>query len=551
LEVITRLNLMPRRSPVPFLLTTLFVGILSLAPGAASQTNSDHFDLHGKVINSVTGEPISGALVQLSYQQVQFTQSDGSFAFTNLPRGPFALQTKKPGFFNDVELGRGNPWMSPETAMQGDVIVKLTPEGIIFGQLKNENGEPVEGAPVKLQRWQTANGRRQLEFVGQTTTSDEGTFRFAELTPGNYFLSFAPPDRGIRIANELRRKKQDDQGYGSQFYPGTPDISAATALPVRPGSQLHIIQTISRQRLFEIAGVVRGAGPQSRFDLSLVDWLGELIPLNVHLNPNTGEFQITGIPAGSYLLSATFFPPRNDPPASNPAPLTARLPVEVNTDLSGLVLSLAPAIQAVVQLLDEIQPDATTNNFHQVTLSMISQDFSRNGPSITVPQSPDAPSMPSRFENLPPGTYSVQAFPNGSGYVAALRCGSVDLLRDDLTIVPGSPPPPIEVTLRGDSAQLTAALQDTSKSGTFVVYSPEYPRRSVLMPAAHGATSASIPNLPPGTYQVFALNDASELEFHSPAAVEQYLKRATTVTLQSGDNANIRVELQQSQEPQP
>ena len=532
-------------------LTTFFVVSLLFAPFAVSQTSSDHFDLHGKVINAVTGEPISGALVQLSAQQVQFTQSDGSFGFANLPRGPFAVQTKKPGFFSDSELGRANPWMSSETAMQSDVIVKLNPEGIIFGQLKNDNGDPIEGASVKLQRWQVESGHRQLRSLAQTSTSDEGNFRLAELTPGKYYLSFAPPDRGARIVNELRRKKHDDQGYGSQFYPGTPDIAAASALQVRPGSQLHIAQVLSRQRLFEIAGVVRGAGPQSRFDFSLVNSLGEPVPLNVHLNPNTGEFQITGIPAGSYLLSATIFPPGNDSPADNPPPLTARLPVHVSTDLSGLVLSLAPAIQAVVQLRDEIQPDAISNNFHQVFINLLPKEFSQNGPSIAVPQSPGAPSFPSRFENLAPGTYSVLAFPNGSGYISELRCGSVDLLRDDLTIAPGSPPPPIEVTLRGDTAQLTATLMDASKPATFVIYSQEYPRRSLLMSIAYGATSASIQNLPPGTYQVFALNDASELEFHNPAAVEPYLKRATTVTLQPGDNTSIRVELQQLQEPLP
>jgi hypothetical protein len=81
---------------------------------------------------------------------------------------------------------------------------------------KSSNGDPVESAPVKLHRWQTANGRRQLEVVGQTTTSDEGNFRLAELTPGNYFLSFAftlsptprgvPDLRGTEIGGGLRRR---------------------------------------------------------------------------------------------------------------------------------------------------------------------------------------------------------------------------------------------------------------------------------------------------------------------------------------------------------
>jgi hypothetical protein len=538
---------MPRRFTLLLSLSALFVLALSIAPRAISQTSSDHFDLRGKVINSVTGEPISGARVQLSYQQVQFTQSDGSFVFTDLPRGQVAVQAKKPGFFNEYELGRAAPWMSSEIAAQGDLIVKLTPEGIIFGELRNENDEPIEGATVKLQRWLVQNGRRQLRSLAQIITNDEGNFRLAELTPGSYYLSFMLPDRGTQTVGEMRGKKQEDVGYGSQFYPGTSDIAAATTLQIRPGGPVHISQTFRPQHLFEIAGVVRGAGLQSAFDFSLVNSFGESIPLNVRRNPSTNEFQLSGIPAGSYLLSVIFFLPGNDPPITIPAPLTASLPIHLISDLRGLQLTLAPAIQALVQLRDEIQPDASSNNFHPVSLTLIPREFSHDQ-SINVPASPDAPSAPSRFENLAPGTYSVQAMPLGFGYVSELRCGSLDLLREDLTIAPGTSPPPIEVTLRGDSAQLTAALMDAGKSGMLVIYSQEYPRRSLLASFARG-TPVSIPNLPPGTYQVFALNEASELEFHNPAAVEPYLKSATTVTLQPGDHANIRVELQQTQEP--
>src|SRR5258708_553941 len=83
------------------------------APCLAAQTASDRFDLHGKVINVATGEPVSGALVQVS-GEFQFSQSDGSFVFTNLPRGQFTVMPRKPGFFNDVELG---PWAHGGTAM--------------------------------------------------------------------------------------------------------------------------------------------------------------------------------------------------------------------------------------------------------------------------------------------------------------------------------------------------------------------------------------------------------------------------------------------------
>src|ERR1700751_861280 len=87
-------------------LVTLFVMALCFPPCAITQSASDRFDLRGKVINSVTGEPVNGALVQLSASETQFSQSDGSFVFSNLPRAQLSLVARKPGFFNEQDLGR-------------------------------------------------------------------------------------------------------------------------------------------------------------------------------------------------------------------------------------------------------------------------------------------------------------------------------------------------------------------------------------------------------------------------------------------------------------
>src|SRR5260370_1375956 len=116
-------------------LITLFALYLLFPPCASTQTPSDRFELRGKVINAASGDPVSGALVQLPGQETQFSQSDGSFVFTNLPRAQLAVIVRKPGFFNDQELGRWGPAMFPQIAVPTatDVIIKLTPEGIIFG----------------------------------------------------------------------------------------------------------------------------------------------------------------------------------------------------------------------------------------------------------------------------------------------------------------------------------------------------------------------------------------------------------------------------------
>ena len=537
------------RLHAPVLLNTFFVLGLSLIPSAARQTTSERFDLRGKVINAATGEPVGGALVQVSEQESLFTRSDGSFVFTNLPRGQVSLAARKPGFFNDRELGHSNPGMFSTTPVpfEGKAIVKLTPEGIIFGQVKNENGEPVDEVAERAQRWQVLDGRRQLQVVTETRTDDEGNFRLAELLPGSYYLAFVPVDGGMR--NDFRPKKQGAEGYSLQFYPGSSDVAGATVLQVRPGTQLGISQMFGRQHLFEVAGIVRGTKPEDPFQITFVSSSGDAEMRNVRLDPKTGRFQITGVPPGSYMLTATSFKRGSDGQVFDSQPLTAMLPIYVSSDLSGLVLSLGAGTSVAVQLRDEVQDNASPNNFHQVVVRMIPKEFPQYAPAISVPPSPDVSRAPVRIEGLAPGTYSVEATPIGAGYVASLRCGGVDLLKDDLTIAPGSAPPPIEVILRNDGPQLTVALENGMAAGV-VIYSQEYSRRSLVAQIYNGTISVSGPNLAPGIYQVFAVNDISELEFRNPTAVERYLKHAKVVSLQPGDNASVRVMVQQSAESQ-
>jgi hypothetical protein len=64
----------------------------------------------------------------------------------------------------------------------------------------------------------------------------------------------------------------------------------------------------------------------------------------------------------------------------------------------------------------------------------------------------------------------------------------------------------------------------------------------MLMPQTPGSASVFIPNLPPGTYQVLGVSDANDLEFRDLAAMEKYLSRATSVTLQPRDNFTVSVE---------
>src|SRR5258707_5633868 len=96
-------------------LRTLFFLFLAATPSAMATfafpqslrpSSQDKYSLTGMVINSVTGEPVRGALVQIymNGQASRLTGTDGKFQFDGLPGGQINITARKPGFFSQEEL---------------------------------------------------------------------------------------------------------------------------------------------------------------------------------------------------------------------------------------------------------------------------------------------------------------------------------------------------------------------------------------------------------------------------------------------------------------
>jgi hypothetical protein len=532
----------------------LLLFLCPLARAQQPQSTNDLFELHGIVLNSANHQPIPNALVTLDNgQQSQFTSADGTYSFTNLTRGRHNVVSQKPGF--DVPQFSHAPNSSnylldlPSTVA---LTIDLDPEAIFYGKVKNELGEPVEGVTVRAQRWQINNGHRQLMNAGSdTATDDEGKFRIAELPSGDYQLAFVPSSRnGWVNYDKLTASHHVEQGYGMQFYPGVPDSASATTLHLRAGDQLHVTQTLSRQRLFEVSGVIRGVPSGDGLSLELTSDSGDPVQKSVRLDLKTGQFQILGVPAGSYLLTASSQIPK--PGTQEVTNLTASLPIFVHSDFSGAVITLGQTISIPIQLRDEIPPDPK-NYPHRVTVQLLSKEFHQMSLAIMVPDGrpggKEVKDQLARIEDIPPGTYSVEAQLHHPGYIAALRCGTLDLLREDLLIAPSSTPPPIEVTIRDDPAQLQVTLIDAAQSPNpgIILYSEDFPRFSFLMQPA-GDGQFQLGNLPPGRYAIVALPNASELEFREPTVMRPYLTHATAITLSPSSNSTARVQLQKPQD---
>src|SRR5277367_4937464 len=174
----TTLNWMIRLLPSMVLATaaTICSSQVSASPRRASQSQT----VSGQVVNSITGEPIARASVQVGAQQAALTDHDGHFEFDNVSEELAYAFASKPGYFAEEKAvpAQGQP-----------ITLQLIPEAILFGTITDPNGQPIQDLRVQLSMLQVRNGVRRWQPMQSTSTSVEGQFRFAELQAGQYSLA--------------------------------------------------------------------------------------------------------------------------------------------------------------------------------------------------------------------------------------------------------------------------------------------------------------------------------------------------------------------------
>jgi hypothetical protein len=271
------------------------------------------------VINAATGDPVSRALVQMQAAtgRAQFAGADGTFVFKKLARGRYNLTASKPGFFSEQQL---SAWRNSfqDVPTEKDVVLKPTPEGIIYGEVKNESGEPVEGVPVRAQRWQVdAAGRGATTNVsgrvifpagdanparGQVSLVGDGTQSASAMLEKDGKFSFAPVQEGpYKVFGNLPVSEEYVEGvYATGAKASGREITIAGAGDV----QLNI--TMGRG-VGQVTGVAKVDGkPTADVMVLLVPETGQNLEEDYRLDQShsDGTFALGGILPGKYSLLA-------------------------------------------------------------------------------------------------------------------------------------------------------------------------------------------------------------------------------------------------------
>jgi hypothetical protein len=524
------------------LVTNTFQYDSSIVPQQYS--TDDKYTLKGTVVNSVTSEPIRGALVQIYFngQSSMLTGPDGKFQFAGLPPGQSTIMVRKPGFFSedDFEPTARGQHLATTGPNSSPVVLKLVPEGVIYGHITEEDGEPIEGLPVELLAQHLQNGRRVWDRRPEGLTDEDGNFRMAELQPGDYFLSAGPSRNPVTLPAQL--SQSGTQGIPMVYYPVGSELAAAARIPISPGKKVEINLTLSPQPFYRVSGSINGYAPNQPVNLQLRNSAGIPLPYNWRFDSATGSFHINGVPAGAYTLYA-------EAPDSHGHSLTATVPLTVNADISGLHLILLPTVNIPIRVGIVISRTGAERLGNQENyLSAYVQLVARNAGLFELrygsQQVGEQAASSLELQNVAPGTYSVEINPNGPLYVQSATSGTINLLESDLSVAPGSSPQPIEITLRDDVAFLsgTVSLENQSLNATILAFSEHTSIPPRIQPTYSGG-NFQLSFLPPGTYKILAVDHPDRLEYANPEAVKKYLSKAREVTLSPEQSAKIDLEL--------
>src|SRR5580704_1237114 len=166
------------------------VRLIALTPVAlmALSAQGDN-SLSGTVRNSVTGEPIKGAMISLSKVPEQtegpfqpelrtaIAGSSGEYSFTGLSKGQYFLQARKPGFVVMPHPGEPDEDNTVSIPSSAGAVIKLTPLGVIEGTAVNQYGDPMRNVTLALFQSQLADGERIIDHrLPDRVTNDLGQF---------------------------------------------------------------------------------------------------------------------------------------------------------------------------------------------------------------------------------------------------------------------------------------------------------------------------------------------------------------------------------------
>jgi hypothetical protein len=497
---------------------------------------------------------------------------EGHFEFPDSGVRPVFLNVRKPGYFNEQELGRCRILPFPISSQTGPdsppPVLKLIPEAIITGRVTGVDSEPLENVQVTLTALPVVEGRRRPQQMQSSSTDEDGEYRMGSLRPGSYLVSVTT---GFRQIPDVDESPPQAVGYPlAWFYPGVPDRSSATPVQIAPGQNFRVDFSLRKQPVFRIAGTVLRPDGVAGVGVNLVGPDGSFVRGPSQFLADSGQFEFLQIPGGSYVVAAT----GNDGQGHS---YSSQTPLQLSANLEGLRLILdASAIPVVVKTESTKPPDPApvvpAAQFRPPLVQVHLEGEDQMNTQLWAGQEGTTEQPVQNIRGARPGSYLLRAQAMPPYYVASASCGDTDLLRQPLVIAAGAQTPPINLTLRDDAGKLTVTLDGSVPAidAQLLIISESAPMQqpslgfvggqarmmsggwgsrgsgsmwSVSPVPSQGLIKTEINGLMPGDYTVLAFDRLDDLEYANPEVLKPYLFQSAHVHVDSRGEATVSVKV--------
>jgi hypothetical protein len=542
-----------------------------ITQGTGSQADSPS-SVHGKVLNRVTREPISRALVFSPDQRyATLTDDRGRFEFTLPPRvqepkeertaPPDAsffrarqlrmMQNARPNFFYARKQGflqnNSNPSYGDASANQPEIVIYLAPESLIVGTVNLPGSEGDMRIQVALYRREIREGEEHWQQVKTFMTWADGEFRFSELEAGTYKVG----------TNELLDRNPTFYapggplfGFAPIFYPGVSDFGSAASIPLAAGATAQVNLAPSRHEYYPVRIPVVNAGDGRSMNVSIYP-LGHPGP-GYSLGYNSGEQVIQGtMPDGNYTLQVS---------SQGPSGSTGSVNFSVQGgQREGPAVNLVPNASLAVTVKEEFKsgqsvfgevpaaPDGGASNMARqrpVNVQVMLTSVEEFGSADTVVSEPAQGTQENALilPNVRPGRYRVRV-QSGLGYAASVLYGESNLVRQPLVVGQGGSSQPMEITLRDDGAEVDGKVEEATAGHVYFVPLEEGSGEFREVDTTPDGSFA-LSELPPGTYRVLAYDSRqNDLAYNDAETMRKLESKGQLIHLEAGQKEHLRLKL--------
>src|SRR4029079_6401990 len=137
-----------------------------------------------------------------------------------------------------------------------DVTIHLTATGNVGGRPIDNERQPAVCVPMQLLKAvYNQLGQRIFQNAGNARTNDRGEYRFFWVTPGRYYVAGGNSAANYTLQGYATSNHNEPGDNDSlTYYPGTADITRATAIDIKSGSEAVLDFAVPKQQFFTIRG---------------------------------------------------------------------------------------------------------------------------------------------------------------------------------------------------------------------------------------------------------------------------------------------------------